>query len=230
MRLVILALLLSPLVATFIRAADIPKVSSPDGKLSVNVQSTNGLTYSIDLDGAPLTLGLLGPADVTPGAFLNVREDVFVPNSIPATSPGTRARQLALAVLMDSPFLCLADDPVNYRGQPGIGFYRNLPTTWDETRAVSSEIMQHLVQVRRKGKGWWIAGMNHQQPLELDLKLDFLGEGTYSLTTYADTPESAQRPTSLAQTTREVKRGDTLRIRMENSGGFAATLLPKSRP
>ena len=57
----------------------------------------------------PFTRCLLGPADVTPGAFLNVREDAFVPNSIPATCPGTRARQLALAVLADSPFLCLCD-------------------------------------------------------------------------------------------------------------------------
>lgn len=69
------------------------------------------------------------------------------------------------------------------------------------------------------------AGMNHQQPLELDIKLDFLGEESYSLTTYADTPESVQRPSSLAENTREVKRGDT--IRMENAGGYAATLQPK---
>ena len=176
----------------------------------------------------PFTRCLLGPADVTPGAFLNVREDEFVPNSIPATCPGTRSRQLALAVLADSPFLCLCDDPENYRGQPGIGFYRNLPTTWDETRAVSAEIMKHLVQVRRKGKGWWIAGMNHRQPLEIDIKLDFLGEGSYVLTTYADAPESTQSPTALVEFTREVKRGETLRIRMEIGGGFAATLQPKN--
>ena len=38
------------------RAAEIPKLSSPDGKLSVSIQRTNGLTYSIDLDGAPLLI------------------------------------------------------------------------------------------------------------------------------------------------------------------------------
>jgi alpha-glucosidase len=176
----------------------------------------------------PFTRGLLGPADITPGAFLNVREDEFVPNSIPATSPGTRARQLALSVLVDSPYLCMADDPIHYRGQPGIGFYRNLPTTWDETRALSSGLMQHLVQARRKGKAWWLAGMNLKQPLELDLKLDFLGEGTYTLTTYSDTPESIQRPAALAESSREVKRGEVIKVRMEPAGGFAATLRPKS--
>ncbi len=203
-----------------------PNLLTQEGVLGVeHVKLANTFTVP-HMIMLPFTRGLLGPADITPGAFLNVREDAFAPNSIPATSPGTRARQLAMAVLMDSPFLCLCDDPAHYRSQPGIGFYRNLPTTWDETRAVSAEIMRHLVQVRRKGNGWWIAGMNHRQPLELNLKLDFLGEGTYTLTTYADTPESIQRPAALAESTRKVNRSDTIRIRMENGGGFAATLHP----
>jgi alpha-glucosidase len=69
--------------------------------------------------------------------------------------------------------------------------------------------------------------MNLKQPLELDLKLDFLGEGTYTLTTYSDTPESVQRPAALAETTHEVKRGEVIKVRMEPAGGFAATLRKK---
>lgn len=42
------------------------------------------------------------------------------------------------------------------------------------------------------------------------------------------TPESVQHPAALAESTREVKRGETLRIRMENGGGFAAALQPKN--
>ena len=90
----------------------------------------------------PFTRGLLGPADVTPGAFLNAREDEFVPNSVPATVTGTRARQFALCVLMDSPLLCLCDSPNNYLGQPGLEFYRDLPTTWDETHVLSSQALK----------------------------------------------------------------------------------------
>lgn len=172
----------------------------------------------------PFTRGLLGPADVTPGAFLNVREEEFVPGSIPATVPGTRARQLAFAMLIDSPFLCMADAPGNYRDQPGIGFFRGLPTTWDETRVISAGLMEHLVQARRKGNAWWIAGMNHQEAMALDLRLDFIGGGSYLLTTYADVPESADRPAVLMEKTTTVSRGDPLKIKMQKNGGFAATL------
>lgn len=72
----------------------------------------------------PFTRGLLGPSDVTPGGFVNVREDEFVPNAIPAQVVGTRARQLALTVLMDSPLIVLCDSPKNYLGEPGLAFYR----------------------------------------------------------------------------------------------------------
>jgi alpha-glucosidase len=175
----------------------------------------------------PFTRGLLGPADVTPGGFVNVREDQFRPNDIPAQVAGTRARQLALSVLMDSAFLCLCDSPTNYRGQPGIEFYRGLPTAWDETRALSAVAMEHLVQARRKGNGWWIAAMNNREPLTLSIKLDFLGKGTFVLRSFADTPESKERPAAIAESTRKVTARDTIEIRMETAGGFAATLAPE---
>jgi alpha-glucosidase len=172
----------------------------------------------------PLTRGLLGPADVTPGAFLNVREEEFAPNSIPATVTGTRARQLALSVLMDSPLLCLCDSPTNYLGQPGLEFYRSLPTTWDETRVLSSEAMEHLVQARRKGDRWYLAGMNSEQPLLLRIKLDFLGRGKFTLRSFADTPESATRPAAIGESSRTMTRKDTVEIRLERAGGFAAEI------
>ncbi len=174
----------------------------------------------------PFTRGLLGPADVTPGGFVNVREDQFRPNAIPTQVVGTRARQLALSVLMDSPYLCLVDSPANYLGQPGIEFYRGLPTTWDETRALSAEAIEHLAQARRKGDGWWIAAMNNQKPLTLSVKLDFLGAGSYELRSFADTPESNDRPTAIADSKRTVTAKDTLEIPMQTAGGFVATIKP----
>jgi alpha-glucosidase len=175
----------------------------------------------------PFTRGLLGPADVTPGGFVNVKEDQFSSRAIPTQVVGTRARQLALAMLMDSPYLCLCDSPASYRGQAGIEFYRGLPTTWDETRVLSADAMQHLAQARRKGDGWWIAAMNNREPLTLSVKLDFLGKGNYVLRSFADTPESNERPTAIAESTRTVTAKDTLDIPMQTAGGFAATIRPE---
>ena len=110
-----------------------PNLLTQEGVLGVEYVKLGKAFTPAHMMTLPFTRGLLGPADVTPGAFLNVREDEFVPNSVPATVTGTRARQLALSLLMDSPLLCLCDSPANYLGQPGLEFYRDLPTTWDET-------------------------------------------------------------------------------------------------
>ena len=174
----------------------------------------------------PFTRGLLGPSDVTPGGFVNVRQDRFVPNAVPAQVPGTRARQLALSMLMDSPLLVLCDSPENYRGQPGVEFYQGLPTTWDETRVLSAGLMEHLAQARRKGDTWWIGAMNNQEPLTLSVKLDFLGPGEYVLQGFEDTQASIEQPTEIHLFTRTVTAGDTLEIRMVAAGGFTAVIRP----
>lgn len=177
----------------------------------------------------PFTRGLLGPADITPGAFLNVREDDFTPNSVPATVTGTRARQLALSVLVDSPLLCLCDSPGNYHDQPGLEFYRGLPTTWDETRVLEAAGLNHLVQARRKAGRWYLAAMNGDQPLSLAIPLHFLGPGQHILRAFADGPESNRRPSALVESTRTVTSGDTLSVNLAAHGGYAAFVEPEPR-
>jgi alpha-glucosidase len=207
-----------------------PNVLTQEGVLAVEYVKLGYSFTPEHMMRLPFTRALLGPADVTPAAFLNVRPDQFASNSVPSTVTGTRARHLAFTMLIDSPYLCMVDAPENYREEPGLNFLRQLPTTWDETRSLSAELMTHLIQARRKGNGWWLAGMNLEQPLELTLNLDFLGDGDYTLTTYSDTPDSNQRPAALAEQSRVVRRGDTINVRMETTGGFAATLSPVVTP
>ena len=69
--------------------------------------------------------------------------------------------------------------------------------------------------------------MNNREPLTLSVKLDFLGKGNYVLRSFADTPESNERPTAIAESTRTVTAQDTLEIPMQTAGGFAATIRPE---
>ena len=173
----------------------------------------------------PFTRGLLGPMDFTPGGFLNRTAAEFQITQ-PAEVIGSRSRQLAMAVVYESPLLVLCDNPVHYRGQPGIEFYRGLPTVWDETVVCAAEVAEHLVIARRSGDRWWLAAMNGEQALELSVPLDFLGPGKWSLHGFADTPRSGERPTELAETTQEVFADETLELRLVTVGGFAGILNP----
>ncbi|HEX7652686.1 MAG TPA: glycoside hydrolase family 97 catalytic domain-containing protein, partial [Verrucomicrobiae bacterium] len=93
-------------------------------------------THTITL---PFTRALLGPMDFTPGGFLNTRPADFK-ITYPAQVMGTRARQLAMTVIYPSPLLVLCDSPDNYRHQPGVDFFRQLPTVWDDTRVLTASV------------------------------------------------------------------------------------------
>ena len=171
----------------------------------------------------PFTRGLLGPMDFTPGGFLNRTAEDFKVTQ-PAEVVGTRARQLAETVVYFSPQLCLCDSPENYRGQPGVEFFRGLPTVWDDTVVLSAEVAQHVVIARRSGNRWYLAAMNGDAPLTLKVSLKFLGAGPWSLRAFADTPESAAQPEKISDTTTSVAAGDTLELRLAPAGGYAAIL------
>ncbi len=173
----------------------------------------------------PFTRGLLGPMDFTPGGFLNRTAAEFQITQ-PAEVIGSRSRQLAMAVVYESPLLVLCDRPIHYRGAPGIEFFRGLPTVWDETVVCAAEVAEHVVIARRSGDRWWLAAMNGEEPLELAVRLDFLRSGTWSLRSFADTPDSGERPTELAETTRVVSGGETLKLRLVTTGGFAGVFAP----
>lgn len=168
----------------------------------------------------PFTRGLLGPADVTPGAFINKSVAEFRTNAIPTQAMGSRCRQLALTVLMESPLTVLCDDPANYRGQPGIEFYRGLPTVWDEKRVLHAEFARSLVIARRKGQDWWIAGMNDAVPLQTTVPLSFLGKGKFRLESFSDGKDLQD----VTQENRSVSSGDALKLSMAPAGGFVARL------
>lgn len=171
----------------------------------------------------PFTRGLLGPMDFTPGGFLNRTEKDFKVTQ-PAEVVGTRARQLAETVVYFSPLLCLCDSPENYRGQPGVEFFRNLPTVWDDTVVLSASVAGHVVIARRSGDRWYLAAMNGGAPLTLRVSSSFLGEGTWQLRAFADTTESATAPQSISDTTRTITAGNPVEIILAPAGGYAAVL------
>lgn len=176
----------------------------------------------------PFTRGLLGPMDFTPGGFLNRTAADFKVTS-PAEVIGTRARQLAETVIYFSPLTVLCDSPANYRGQPGVEFFRGLPTVWDETIVLAAEIADHLVIARRSGSRWYLAAMNGEAPLTLRVPLKFLGGGLWQLRAFADTPASSAQPETIAVSSRIVDAAGDLELSLSGAGGYAAELMPASQ-
>lgn len=175
-------------------------------------------THNVTL---PYTRMLLGPMDYTPGGFRNMAPATFNPrNELPFVQT-TRGQALALYVVYDSPLGLVSDSPDTYRDSPtGLDFVSATPTSWDETRFIAGEVGQSIVLARRKGKDWWIGAMTNEAGRTVTVPLGFLGAGAFT----ADIRQDGATPTDLAATTRMVKAGDVLTLKLAPSGGAAVRL------
>ena len=180
----------------------------------------------------PFTRAALGPADYTPCGFRNAhREDYKTLKEQTAADAstavlGTRARELALCVVLDSPLRCLCDLPRVYRGQNGLDFLKNLPAAWDDTLALDGAIGEFCVVARRRGNDWYLSAITNEQGRSLDLTFDFLEEGaTYEATFYSDSPRTEQDATDVLVTSSTVRKGDALRVVMARDGGWNVVLV-----
>lgn len=170
----------------------------------------------------PFTRFLAGPADYTPGGFLNRQPGQFKADSKAAQVQGTRAAELALFVVYDSPLCCVCDHPDHYRNQPGADFLKIVPTVWDDTRVLDGEVARHLVMARRSGNEWFLGALTDRSARSLPVKLGFLGTGRWKMRLWQDTADSAVNAERLEIQERTVTAADTLTLRLAPAGGCVA--------
>ncbi|MGZ5555496.1 MAG: glycoside hydrolase family 97 protein [Candidatus Aminicenantales bacterium] len=172
----------------------------------------------------PFTRMLAGPMDFTPGAMRNAARGKFEARDTAPMGQGTRAHQLAMYVVYESPLVMVSDYPEAYEGQPGLEFIEKVPTVWDDTKALGGEPAKYVAIARRSGDGWWIGAMTGWDARDIDLPLDFLGAGEYEATIFADGADAAVEATSLEITKKTVKAGDRLMLKLAPGGGAAVMI------
>jgi len=174
----------------------------------------------------PFTRMLAGPMDFTPGAFRNAAKGRFEARDIAPMSQGTRAHQLAMYVVYESPLVMLSDYPEAYEGQPGLEFIEKAPVVWDETRVLGGDPGRFIAVARQAGNAWYVGAMTNWDGRELALALDFLGAGEFEAQVFADGPDAERTATSLEITKRKVTAADKLGLRLAPGGGAAVILTP----
>lgn len=176
----------------------------------------------------PFTRMMAGPMDYTPGAAKNATAEDFSINFHHPMSLGTRAQQAALFVVYESPLQMMADSPSNYNLAPGYAdFLARIPTVWDETLPIDAAIGEHLVMARRNGDKWYIAALTDWTPRDMSVTLDFLPEGKYEMTTFADGRNAHKEATDYKISATEVSSGDTINFHLAPGGGWTAIIEPK---
>ena len=169
----------------------------------------------------PFTRLLAGPMDYTAGAFRNATEDGFVPRDTEPMAMGTRAQQLALFVLYQTPLQMVSDSPQTYHGQPAFQFIKDVPVSWDSVRVLNGTPGEFVTIARQHGDEWYLGSMTDWNPRTLSVPLDFLGSGSYTAEIYADGPNAEQDSTQVDVHKQTVQRSQTLTLRLAAGGGCA---------
>ena len=176
----------------------------------------------------PFTRMLSGPMDYTPGAFNNATLDSFVARDNNPMAMGTRAQQLALYVVYEAPFAMVSDAPSAYANQPSFQFIRDVPTTWDATRALDGEPGEFATIARRHGNEWYLGSITNWTARDVSVPLDFLGSGRYTAQIYEDAADAGENPKHVTIRQQTVRKGDTLTLHLASGGGCAIRFAPAS--
>jgi alpha-glucosidase len=208
-----------------------PNVMSYEGVLGLENNKMGRRDSPVDRSVFPFTRLLAGPMDYTPGGFNNATEDGFLPQDTSPMVMGTRAQQLALYVIFQTPIQMVSDSPQMYAGQPAFQFIKDVPVSWDSTHVLNGTPGEFVTIARQHGDEWYLGSMTNWTSRTLQVPLNFLPEGEYTAEVYEDGADANTNPKHVVIRKQTVRRGQTLTLKLAEGGGCAIRFLPlrKSR-
>jgi alpha-glucosidase len=205
-----------------------PNLISTEGVLGLEQVKWSDLTDPEHDATLPFTRMYLGPMDYTPGAMRNAAGRKRFASIFEAPmSLGTRAHQLALYVVFESPLQMLADSPSAYEAEPEVmEFLGPVPSVWDETRVLQAKVGDYVAVARRKGREFWLGAITDWTERDLSLDLSFLPEGSFELDAFADGVNADRWGGDYKRTKARVDRTTRLSVHLAPGGGWAARVTP----
>ncbi len=182
------------------------------------------VTYDVSIPFIRMTSG---PMDYTQGAMINSCKGAYTPNYHKPMSQGTRAHQVAQYIIYLAPLNMMCDTPTNYeKNQSTTDFIAPIPTTWDETRVLDGKIGEYIVTLRRKGKDWYIGGLNNWDARDISLDIPALtGLSTGQIEIFKDGTNAARNAEDFTIERMPLSDAPSV-IHMAPGGGFAIKITP----
>jgi alpha-glucosidase len=204
-----------------------PNVVTREGVMGKEYLKWSARVTPVHNTTLPFTRMLAGPLDYTPGAFGNVTRAEFVARDNEPEAPNTRAHELALYVVLESPLMMVSDYPEHYAGQHDFEFIKQVPVTWDEVRVIAGRPMENITVARRSGNDWYVGSITNWDARTVKVPLSFLGEGKYTAEIYADAADAGTNATHTEFAKQTVDRNTVLEVKMAPGGGNAMWIHPE---
>lgn len=183
------------------------------------------ITYDAQL---PFIRQVSGPMDYTQGAMVNRSKEASYLSFTEPMSLGTRAHQLALYVIFESPLNMLCDSPSNYmKEQECTDAIAEIPTVWNESKVLEGRMGDYVLTARRSGENWYVGGITDWDARDMKVDLNFLPEGSYEAVLYKDGLNAHKKATDYRKVNLEVTKDSVLDVHMAPGGGFLMKIMPR---
>ena len=174
------------------------------------------------------------PADLSPQGFnalgqpLSTEDNMHAINTRPMVT-GTRAHQVAMYTVFESPLQMMCDSPSLYnKEQETVDFITQIPTVWDETIVLEAAVSDYIVLARRSGENWHLGAMTDWEPRDFEIQLSFLNENTdYLVQIYKDGINADRNAMDYKIDQKTMNSATPLNVQMSSGGGFSAIFTKK---
>jgi len=204
-----------------------PNVLSYEAVLGLENNKVARRDSPVDRTVFPFTRMVAGPLDYTPGAFNNATEEEFIGRDLNPMAMGTRAQQLALYVVFQTPIQMVSDSPQSYANQPEFKFIQDVPAAWDSMRVLNGEPGEFVTIARRHENEWYLGSITNWTPRDLHIPLGFLGSGSYTAEIYQDGADADTKPKDVTIRKQVVHQGEVLSLHLAKGGGCAIRFIPR---
>ncbi|MEO6221590.1 MAG: glycoside hydrolase family 97 protein [Ginsengibacter sp.] len=205
-----------------------PNEFTREGTLNYETDKWDNKGLNPDHDIAmPFTRGLAGSTDYHLGGFRAVAPDKFKTQYTRPLVLGTRCHMMAMYVVLENYLQMVCDYPAAYEGEPGFEFIKEIPTTWDETKVLDARVNEYMLIARRKNMNWYVGAINNHKAREIEIPLQFLGDGEYEAEIYSDARNTNENPDSLTIENKKVFNKNNLNIRLASGGGMVISIKKK---
>lgn len=168
----------------------------------------------------PFTRMFSGSLDYEPGLLENSTENGFKNIEGRPMSQGTRAHQMAMYLIYDSPLQYFVGNPSQGYLEPQfMKFLGDLPTTWDETIVLEGNPAEYIVTARLKNGIWYIGAMNNWKERKISIDLSKLGLKRYKLSGISDGLNSNKYASDYNLISRRGDVNEKFSIKLSKGGG-----------
>lgn len=174
---------------------------------------------------------LAGPIDMNNG-FFDLRQGPTTRVDNPMECPSTVVGEAARTLITFSGATIIPDVPEFYQKYPDLlRFIAAQQQPWRESKTLSGVIGEHVVMARESARGAWLVGAaTNEQARDLEVKMDFLPEGTFKATVIQDGLNAnfqTNRETHQSET-RLITAAESIRLKLAPGGG--ACVLVEKQP